>query len=112
VGSDRRTAGPGLALRALWMGSKAICPAISVIGSKRTSVTTSLNLSTLGSAFVQGRSRSQQASAQLSLIWWPVPQVRVLFNFARLAYQDAAVAIAGVRNYGVNAFGTRFQIAF
>ncbi len=53
-----------------------------------------------------------QDSAQLSLIWWPVPQVRFMLNYARLDYRDAAVAIAGRRDYGLDAFGTRFQIAF
>jgi phosphate-selective porin OprO and OprP len=53
-----------------------------------------------------------QDSYQASLIWWPVPQVRLMLNYARLDYRDAAVAIAGSRNYRVDAVGTRFQIAF
>jgi phosphate-selective porin OprO and OprP len=53
-----------------------------------------------------------QDSTQLSLIWWPVPQVRLMLNYARLDYRDAAVAIAGSRTYGIDAIGTRFQIAF
>lgn len=53
-----------------------------------------------------------QDSGQLSLIWWPVPQVRLLLNYARLDYRNAAVAIAGERNYGLDAIGTRLQISF
>lgn len=53
-----------------------------------------------------------QDSVQLALIWWPVPQVRLLATYARLDYRDAAVAIAGNRDYGVDALGVRFQLGF
>ncbi len=53
-----------------------------------------------------------QDGYQASLIWWPVAQVRLMLNYARLDYQNAAIAISGSRNYRVNAIGTRFQINF
>jgi phosphate-selective porin OprO and OprP len=53
-----------------------------------------------------------QDSYQASLIWWPVPQVRLMLNYARLDYTGAAVVIAGSRDYSVDSIGTRFQIAF
>lgn len=53
-----------------------------------------------------------QDGYQASLIWWPVAQVRLMLNYARLDYQDAAIAIAGSRNYRINAIGTRLQVNF
>lgn len=53
-----------------------------------------------------------QNSYQASLIWTPINYVRFLFNYARLNYTDAVIPAGADRNFGVDAFVTRTQLAF
>lgn len=49
----------------------------------------------------------------VSLIWTPTDYTRLMLNYGRLEYTDAAlVAAGGDTSYGVDAFGTRAQIDF
>ncbi len=55
----------------------------------------------------------RQNGWQASLIWIPTDHVRFLINYARLQYEDAAIAAAdGRRDYRVDAIGARAQIDF
>jgi phosphate-selective porin OprO and OprP len=47
-----------------------------------------------------------------SVIWTPIENIRLLFNYARLDYTDAAIAVAGDRNYAVDVIGVRGQLTF
>jgi phosphate-selective porin OprO/OprP len=47
-----------------------------------------------------------------SLIWTPAENFRLMGQFARLRYSDAAIAIAGDRSYRVDVLGVRGQISF
>lgn len=47
-----------------------------------------------------------------SLIWTPVAFLRLIANYAKLDYTDAAVAIAGDRDYSVDVFAMRFQLSY
>ena len=47
-----------------------------------------------------------------SLIWTPVEFLRLMVNYARLDYSDAAIAVAGDRDYTVDVIGMRFQISY
>lgn len=54
-----------------------------------------------------------QNAYMASLIWAPVDALRFMVNYARLQYDDAAIATAtGDRDYGVDALGVRAQIVF
>jgi phosphate-selective porin OprO/OprP len=56
-----------------------------------------------------GRQRGYQAS----LIWIPQDYVRFLLNYARLRYDDAAIAASGGdRSYSVDVIGARAQVDF
>lgn len=55
----------------------------------------------------------KQQGYAASLIWIPQDYVRLLFNYSRLNYDDAAVAAAGGdRDYSIDVFGARAQIDF
>jgi phosphate-selective porin OprO/OprP len=55
----------------------------------------------------------RQKGYELSLIWTPAAYTRVIANYGRLNYSDAAVpAAGGDRSYGVDAFGIRTQFDF
>jgi phosphate-selective porin OprO/OprP len=47
-----------------------------------------------------------------SAIWTPIENIRLLFNYARLDYTGAAIAVAGDRNYAVDVIGVRGQLTF
>jgi phosphate-selective porin OprO and OprP len=53
-----------------------------------------------------------QDAYMASLVWTPIDYVRFLLNYAKLDVRDAAVSIAGDRNYGVDTVGMRAQISF
>lgn len=54
-----------------------------------------------------------QKAYQLSLIWTPTAYTRLIANYGRLNYSDAAVpGPGGDRSYGVDAFGARAQFDF
>ena len=49
----------------------------------------------------------------ISLIWTPTDYTRLMMNYARLGYTDAAYAASGgLTDYGVDAFAMRAQIDF
>src|SRR3546814_644385 len=54
----------------------------------------------------------KQTAYQLGLTWIPVDYVRFLLNYSRLELKDAAIAINGDRDYGVDVVGMRAQIDF
>ncbi|HWH22314.1 MAG TPA: porin [Allosphingosinicella sp.] len=48
-----------------------------------------------------------------SLVWIPQDYVRFLLNYARLGYDDAAIAASGGdRNYAIDVWGARAQVDF
>jgi len=55
----------------------------------------------------------KQSGYEASLIWIPQDYVRFLLNYARLSYDDAAIAAAGGdRDYGIDVIAARAQIDF
>jgi phosphate-selective porin OprO/OprP len=55
----------------------------------------------------------RQAGYEASLIWIPQDHVRFLINYARLRYQDSAIAAAGGDvDYGIDVIGARAQVDF
>ena len=55
----------------------------------------------------------KQSGYQAALIWIPQDYVRFMINYARLQYQDAAIAAAdGDRSYGIDVVGARAQVDF
>ena len=55
----------------------------------------------------------KQSGYEASLIWIPQDYVRFLLNYARISYDDAAVAAAGGdRDYSIDVIGARAQIDF
>lgn len=63
----------------------------------------------LNSAGVTG---GKQDGYLASLIWTPVDFLRLMVNYARLDYSDAAIAVAGDRNYSVDVIGARVQLSY
>lgn len=59
-----------------------------------------------------GINGGQQTAYGASLIWMPTQTTRILLNYARVELDDAVIAAAGDRSYGVDAFGVRFQFDF
>ena len=54
-----------------------------------------------------------QNGLQASLIWIPTDYVRLLLNYGRMQYDDAAIpAAGGDRDYAVDVIGARAQIDF
>lgn len=47
-----------------------------------------------------------------SLIWTPTENFRLMGQYVRLNYRDAAIAVAGNRDYGLNVWGLRGQLSF
>jgi phosphate-selective porin OprO and OprP len=47
-----------------------------------------------------------------SLIWTPAENFRLMGQYAKLKYSDAAIAVAGDRTYSVDVLGLRGQISF
>ena len=55
----------------------------------------------------------KQDGYMASIIWTPTAYTRLMLNYAKLAYDDAAYAAAGGDNsYSVDAFGVRAQVDF
>ncbi|WP_374407710.1 OprO/OprP family phosphate-selective porin [Pelagerythrobacter sp.] len=55
----------------------------------------------------------KQDGYAVSLVWTPTDYTRIVANYARMQYRDAAVpAAGGDTSYGVDAFGVRAQIDF
>lgn len=47
-----------------------------------------------------------------SLIWTPVDYLRLMVQYSKLKYADAAIAVAGDRSYTVDVVGVRGQLSF
>lgn len=47
-----------------------------------------------------------------SLIWTPAENFRLMGQYSKLKYTDAAIAVAGDRNYTVDVIGVRGQISY
>jgi phosphate-selective porin OprO/OprP len=47
-----------------------------------------------------------------SLLWIPQDHVRFYLNYGRLQYDEAAIAAAGDRSYGIDVFGARAAVDF
>ncbi len=60
----------------------------------------------------KGVTGGKQDGYMASLIWSPTENLRLLLNYARLDYTDAAIAVGGSRNYAVDVFGLRGQITY
>ncbi|MBN8841795.1 MAG: porin [Sphingomonadales bacterium] len=55
----------------------------------------------------------KQRTLGVSLVWAPISYVRIIANYGRLKFDDAAVGSAtGDRDYSADAFGLRTQIDF
>lgn len=54
----------------------------------------------------------QQNGYLASLIWTPAENFRLMGQYARLKYTDAAIAVAGDRAYSVDVLGVRGQMSF
>lgn len=60
------------------------------------------------SGFVGG---TQDAYA-IGLSWTPTERTRLILNYARMEFEDAAISAGGDRYYGADAFGVRAQFDF
>jgi phosphate-selective porin OprO/OprP len=67
-----------------------------------------LDLNDAGAGFMGG----QQDTYAVGLSWIPTERTRLILNYARLHYQDAAISAGGDRSYGANAVGMRAQFDF
>jgi phosphate-selective porin OprO and OprP len=63
----------------------------------------------LNDAAVNG---GKQDGYMASIIWTPIENLRLLGQYSRLEYTDAAIAVAGDRNYAVDVVSVRGQISF
>ena len=54
----------------------------------------------------------QQNGYLASLIWTPAENFRLMGQYSKLKYTDAAIAVAGDRSYSVDVIGMRGQISF
>lgn len=63
----------------------------------------------LNSAGVTG---GRQRGYMASVIWMPVVWMRLMAQYARIDYRDAAIAVAGRRDYGVDVVGARVQFTY
>ncbi|KQZ61432.1 hypothetical protein ASD67_19610 [Sphingopyxis sp. Root1497] len=53
-----------------------------------------------------------QKGYMASIIWSPTSWMRLMAQYARLNYRDAAIAVAGDRDYGVDVVGARVQFTY
>ncbi len=60
----------------------------------------------------KGVTGGKQDGYLASLIWTPVDFLRLMVNYARLDYSDAAIAVAGDRNYSVDVVAARVQLSY
>jgi len=67
-----------------------------------------LDLSDAGAGIIGG---TQDAYA-IGLSWTPTERTRLILNYARLQFDDAAISALGDRSYGANAIGMRAQFDF
>ena len=60
----------------------------------------------------RGITGGKQNAVLASLIWTPAENFRLLGQYSRLKYTDAAIAFAGDRNYTVDVIGVRIQLSY
>ena len=60
----------------------------------------------------KGVTGGKQDGYLASLIWTPVDFLRLMASYSRLEYSDAAIAVAGSRNYSVDVIGARIQLSY
>ncbi len=60
----------------------------------------------------KGVTGGKQDGYLASLIWTPVDFLRLMVNYARLDYSDAAIAVAGDRSYSVDVVAARVQLSY
>lgn len=60
----------------------------------------------------KGITGGKQDGYLASLIWTPVDFLRLIVNYAKLDYTNAAIAVAGDRNYSVDVVGARIQLSY
>lgn len=53
-----------------------------------------------------------QKGYMASVIWSPTAWMRLMAQYARIDYRDAAIAVAGQRDYGVDVMGARVQFTY
>lgn len=53
-----------------------------------------------------------QRGYMASVVWTPTEWLRLMAQYARLDYRDAAIAVAGNRDYGVDVVGARVQLTY
>lgn len=63
----------------------------------------------LNSAGIVG---GQQRGYMASIIWTPAEWLRLMAQYARINYRDAAIAVGGDRDYGVDVIGARVQLTY
>lgn len=60
----------------------------------------------------KGVTGGKQDGYMASLIWTPTENFRLMGQYSKLKYSDAAIAVAGDRNYTVDVIGLRGQISY
>lgn len=60
----------------------------------------------------KGVTGGKQDGYMASLIWTPVENFRLMGQYSKLKYTDAAIAVAGDRSYSVDVVGLRGQISY
>lgn len=60
----------------------------------------------------KGVTGGKQDGYMASLIWTPTENFRLMGQYSKLKYSDAAIAVAGDRNYTVDVVGVRGQISY
>jgi phosphate-selective porin OprO and OprP len=60
----------------------------------------------------KGVTGGKQDGYLASLIWTPAENFRLMGQYSKLKYTDAAIAVAGDRNYTVDVIGVRGQISY
>lgn len=60
----------------------------------------------------QGVTGGKQDGYMASIIWTPAENFRLMGQYSKLKYTDAAIAVAGDRSYSVDVIGIRGQISY
>ena len=60
----------------------------------------------------KGVTGGKQDGYMASLIWTPAENFRLMGQYSKLKYTDAAIAVAGDRSYTVDVIGVRGQLSY
>jgi phosphate-selective porin OprO and OprP len=60
----------------------------------------------------KGVTGGKQDGYMAALIWTPAENFRLVGQYSKLKYSDAAIAVAGDRNYTVDVIGARVQLSY